>query len=141
MKTNRKNKKVNGQLLFFHGAGLGLLGFATAVVCYAMDAQCSMYGNKMKTAEAEQAQHQRDLQHEIGKLARLRTPEELRKLMVKHGLERYRPLPQQIVNVDKTAIGGSGGWNIRFHPETWEAIKKGADAFDFVRSIRNKGKK
>ena len=139
MRTNRKRKK-RVKLVGIHCAGFALLGLTVAVVCYVIDAQCTMYGNKLKDGEKKLEQLQRELRHEEGKWALVRTREELRKLMPKHGIEMDLPLPQQIVNVDKTHIASGGGWTMRFHPETLAAIKSGMSALDLVRSIRN-GKK
>jgi len=137
MRTNRKRNKKRVKLVGIHCAGFALLGLAAAVVCYVIDAQCTMYGNKLRDGEKKLEQLQRELKHEEGKWALMRTPEELRKLMPKHGIEMDLPLPQQVLNVDKPPVGSSDGWIMRYHPETLLAIKSGVSALDFVRSIRN----
>ena len=57
MRKNRKIRKMRVNLLPIHCVGFGLLGLAIAIVCYVMDAQCTMYGNKIKKVESQQAQY------------------------------------------------------------------------------------
>ena len=142
MKSNRKNPRNRNNmrklpiLLPTHTAGFAVLGLTIAGVCYLFGAQCTMYGNKIKAAEAKLEALEREKKVQEVRWARLRSHEELTRISRAYGIHmNSEPKVQQFARVYKSHAGSDQPWAIRYHPDTQAAIAKGASPFEFVKNL------
>jgi hypothetical protein len=117
-------------------AGLALLGVTIAGVCYLFEAQCTMYGNKIKAEESRLESLEREKKVQEVKWARLRSHEELVRICRAYGIHMEKePKVQQFARIFKSPAGGAQPWSIRYHPDTQAAIANGGSPFEFVKNL------
>ena len=105
MKRNRKVKKhsrctVNS----VNFVALIVLCFFALMVYWSQDARCTALAQELGKAEKEYARLERECQRETGRWEELKTTENLRQALIRHGLEMGAANPgEQVVNM--TAAG------------------------------------
>ena len=101
MKRNRKVKKhsrcaVNS----VNFVALIVLSFFALMVYWSQDARCAALAQEIGKAEKEYARLERDCQREIGNWEELKTPENIRQALIRHGLDMDAANPgEQVVNM------------------------------------------
>ena len=139
--SHKANPSVFGFLLKPHSALLAFAALLVAVGYYAFEAQCTMYGNKMKDLEKTLSTLNGELSLEQYRWGRMRTPEELRRYSLARGIVMEgEPKAQQFTHVRKTAPGDPAPWTITYHPETKAAMADGGSPFEFVKALPRAGK-
>lgn len=101
MKRNRKIKKHSRCTTnSINIVALIVLSFFSVMVYWSQDAHCTALSQEIGNAEKELKRLERDCQREISSWEELKTPDNLLRAFVGHGLDMGQPSQEQVILMD-----------------------------------------
>lgn len=101
MKRNKKVKKHSRCTMnSVNIVALIVLSFFAIMVYWSQDARCTSLAQEIGKAEKEYKRLERDYQREVSSWEELKTPDNLQRAFIRHGLDMGQPNQDQVVHMD-----------------------------------------
>ncbi len=101
MKRNKKVKKHSRCTMnSVNIVALIVLSFFAIMVYWSQDARCTSLAQEIGKAEKEYKRLERDCQREVSSWEELKTPDNLQRAFIRHGLDMGQPNQDQVVHMD-----------------------------------------
>ena len=101
MKRNKRVKKYSRCAVNSVNAGaLLVLMFFAMMVYWAQDAHCNELSQEIGKAEKELKKLESDYEREVSSWDELKTPDNLRQALIRHGIDMVQTNPGQVINMN-----------------------------------------